>query len=706
MIFRRKSERPQPAPASPPASMVAGDDPITKSEEDTLARSRTAKSFAAQILAVDSSRGLVVGVLGPWGSGKTSFVNLAREHLRESCSAIIDFNPWMFSGTQQLVESFFVELSAQLKQRPGLADIGKGLEEYGEAFSGLAWLPFAGPWIERGRGATKILGKALQYRDEGSDGRRKRLVRSLQILDKPLLVVIDDVDRLSSTEIRDIFKLVRLTAHFPNIIYLVAFDRARVEAALSEEGIPGRDYLEKILQVGVDLPAIPTSVLLSQTLATLQATLDKIELTGPLDESAWADIFMEIVRPLVRNMRDVRRYAAAVHGTVSALDGQVALADVLGLEAVRVFMPDVFSLLHPAADALTETRDSAISMGSSGSTPKQIEALLTADGAREDVVRDMISRLFPAAQRHIGGGSFTASWKGDWLKNRRVAHEEILRLYLERVAGEGFEAFLDAERAWPLMTDASAFEGYLRQLPPQRLRDVIANLTSYDNEFTLAHARSAIVVLSNLMPLVPEKETGMLGISGRLIVGRVISRLLKSSGDPETVEVLVREILPKVDNLSAKLELVTDVGYREGAGHKLVSEQAAKDFERSWRTEVRSASAEELAQEPELLRMLYIVRTHSLPNEDALVVPTTPEVALALLRQATNEVRGQSVGNRYVRRSARLSWDALVTVYGGEEILREVIGKLAEEHLADGEDVLDLAIRYASGNPPRDLDDE
>ena len=89
------------------------------------------------MLALDVSEGVVVGVLGPWGSGKTSFVNLARAEFDRAGIPILDFNPWMFSGAQQLVDSFFVEMAAQLKIRPGLADVGKGLEEYGETFSGI-----------------------------------------------------------------------------------------------------------------------------------------------------------------------------------------------------------------------------------------------------------------------------------------------------------------------------------------------------------------------------------------------------------------------------------------------------------------------------------------------------------------------------------------------------------------------------------------
>jgi predicted KAP-like P-loop ATPase len=91
---------------------VTADNPIRKPEDDVLGRTKVARSFAEQVLSLDVTGGVVVGVLGPWGSGKTSFVNLARAHLEGVGVAVLDFNPWMVSGTEQLVESFFVELYA------------------------------------------------------------------------------------------------------------------------------------------------------------------------------------------------------------------------------------------------------------------------------------------------------------------------------------------------------------------------------------------------------------------------------------------------------------------------------------------------------------------------------------------------------------------------------------------------------------------
>ncbi|MDD2558796.1 MAG: P-loop NTPase fold protein [Desulfuromonas sp.] len=253
---------------------ISADNPITKSEEDALGRVKPASSFARQVLAIDPSEGVVVGVLGPWGSGKTSFVNLSQVFLKESGVTVLEFNPWMFSGADQLVQSFFIELSAQLKLRPDLSEVGELVGDYGETFSGLGWLPLIGPWIERGRVVTDLISKTLQRKKEGIKASQNKVREALEKIDKPIVVILDDIDRLSTPEIRDVFKLVRLTANFPNIIYLLAFDRYRVEQALGEQGIPGRDYLEKILQIGIDLPAIPDHVLNSQIFKAIDASLE------------------------------------------------------------------------------------------------------------------------------------------------------------------------------------------------------------------------------------------------------------------------------------------------------------------------------------------------------------------------------------------------------------------------------------------------
>lgn len=686
---------------------LSADNPITKPEDDVLGRFKPASSFAKQILSIDASEGVVVGVLGAWGSGKTSFVNLAQGLLKKSGVTVLEFNPWMFSGADQLVHSFFIELSAQLKLRPGMDEIGERIEEYGESFSGLGWLPLVGPWLERGRVVTDIFGKSLQRKKEGVKASQTRVRAVLEKLDEPIIVVLDDIDRLSTPEIRDVFKLVRLTANFPNIIYLLAFDRYRVEQALGEQGIPGRDYLEKILQIGVDLPAVPNHVLNSQILKAIDSALEDIENPGHFNSDLWPDVFMEVINPLIRNMRDVRRYAAAIHGTARDLEGQVALVDVLALEAIRVFLPDVFHSLHLSVDGLTTTADSVGARDDPPQLKEQIESLVEAGGDRADCVRNLIHRLFPGGERHLAGMHYGGDSKDRWLRERRVAHEDVFRYYLERVVGEQLKAFSDAEKAWEKITDKTAFESYLRSLPIDRVQDVISSLEVYEGEFDAGHVVSGTVVLLNFIPELPDRQLGMFDLDSRLVVGRVVYRLVRTLQEPEAIEAAVKEILPQVESLSSKQQLISTVGYREGAGHKLISEAAAKMFEAELRAEVRNASPEDLARETDLLRTLLLTKREAGPDEEELIVPDTPQVTYALLRSARHEVRSQSMGSRAVRIKPRLAWDVLIELYGGEEQLRVQIQELkASPPPEEVGDLIELADKYLSGWRPKEFDDD
>jgi predicted KAP-like P-loop ATPase len=688
---------------------VAADNPIRDSSNDGLGRNNAARSFAANVLALDASEGVVVGVLGAWGSGKTSFINLARAEFKKAKVPILDFNPWMFSGAEQLVQSFFSELSAQLKVRPGLEEIGKGLESYGEIFSGLTWLPFVGPWIEQGQEGAKLLADLLQRKKEGIAGHRKRVENALGKLERPILIVLDDIDRLNTTEIRDIFRLVRLTANFPNVIYILAFDRKRVEQALSEQGIPGRAYLEKILQVGMDLPAVPEQVLNTEIFKAIDAALNSVEKKGAFDESRWPDVFMETIRPLVSNMRDVRRYSAAISGTVRELGDQVALVDVLALEAVRIFLPDSFMQMQNSLRSLTTIVTSGYRSG--GDSPElkaQVEALVSSAGERRHVITSLIEHLFPAGQGRVGGMVYGHDWKSRWLTERRVAHEDVLRLYLERVAGEGLQAFTNAERAWQKMSSGEGFDAFLRTVEKHQLQDVIASLENFEDKYTPEQVVPGTVVLYNILPEIPERHRGMFDFDASMVVSRVTYRLLRSLKDPAKVELAVRTILPALKTLSGKLHVINTVGYREGVGHKLVTEVAATDLEANWRQEVRLATVEtmNLAMERELLRVFLTAQTLSSPSESPLAIPLDPKLTIALLLSARSETRSQTMGSRAVRRTTTPAWDMVEQIFGGNDSTKKRIEAIVDEDRRQNEELIALAEKYADGwRPPDDRHD-
>lgn len=682
---------------------TSADSPIQDSKDDQLGRDRLAEAFAQRVTEVDcSEQGVVVGVLGPWGSGKTSFANLVRTHLNASGITVVDFNPWMFSGTTQLVDSFFIELAAQLRVEDRLANVGQRLAEYGEAFSDLGWVPVVGPWLDRIRGISRALKKLVERRQKGTKEPRERLREALVEQDEPFVVVLDDIDRLTSAEIRQVFKLIRLIANLPNIVYLVAFDRQRVEQALAEDGVPGRDYLEKILQVAVDLPAIPTAVLHRIVFTSLDDALEDVD-HRRLDQARWPDVFVEIIHPLVQNMRDVTRYANAVHWTARDIGEAVDLVDLLALEAVRVFLPDVFAMVPMAFDGLTKPSSNVIGGPAEPDDLKMsIQALVEAGGEHSDVVRALVDRVFPAGSRHLGGTNYGPGFPQLWLRSRRVAHPDLLRFYIERVVGDSLAAFDAAERAFELMAHATTFDSFLRAIDPRRREDVVGALESFEEDFEPEQVVPGVTVLLNLLRDLPERPQGMFDFGPRLTVARVTLRLLRILEGPEQVESAVDEILPNLRNLSLKLELLEDVGYRSNRGHQLVTEEFADRRLRAWRDQVRATAPEELAAEHDLGRVLLVAARDSSDDEDPVAVPDVPEVTAALLTSLISESRSQAMGSRAVHRDKRIGWDVLVEVVGGEDETIRRIEQISETDILDP-DAIELAKKYASGWRPADF---
>jgi hypothetical protein len=253
------------------------------------------------------------------------------------------------------------------------------------------------------------------------------------------------------------------------------------------------------------------------------------------------------------------------------------------------------------------------------------------------------------------------------------------------------------------MADRTAFDGYLRSLDADRLLDVIGSLETYEENFGPEHIVPGAVVLLNILPELPERRSGMLALTPMMVVGRVVYRLVRSLKDSDAIEAAVREILPAVSTLYSRLELIDTIGYQQNVGQKLVSEAAAKNFEKGWRDQVLAASADVLAAERGLLWMLLRARRQADHAEPSVEAPDSPSVTFALLQSARTEVLGQAIGSRAVSRSARLAWKELIELYGDEGVLRERIEKLKTASFEGEAELLQLADKYISGWRPQDF---
>jgi hypothetical protein len=254
---------------------------------------------------------------------------------------------------------------------------------------------------------------------------------------------------------------VKANANLPNIVFVLLFQPSIVERALNAvaDG-EGRAFLEKIVQVNFDLPAVPVSVVHRDFLEQLSvvAGIHATEANG-FSQTRWGNALVGSIQPMLRNMRDARRLISsiAVHMPLHTSDEvfEVNFVDFLLLESLRVFEPDFHEALFREQGLLLQEMRSN-SNTSTGEQKAAVEKLLeTVSIERQSVARDTLKLLFPALESVYGGAASGEGFHRNWRVAKRVCSARYFPRYFELQTAEGeiserrFVAFLDATMTKP-----------------------------------------------------------------------------------------------------------------------------------------------------------------------------------------------------------------------------------------------------------------
>jgi predicted KAP-like P-loop ATPase len=669
------------------AEYLRADAPIERRSEDRLGRASLAEAIADQVIHGPAGHGLVIGVTGRWGSGKTSVLRMVEETVHErSSTTIVHFNPWLFSSSQELVSRFLQELGTQLRnegqrQRGGdrLTVAGDRLLTYSEVLEPLGWIPIVGSWLSRAGRASKTV-KQLRdaRRNQPSVEAQRESVRTvLAGLEQRVLVVIDDMDRIEAEQIRDMVRLVKLVGDFPNTTYLLSYDRGPVEAALGETPEDGRAYLEKVVQVVHDLPEPPESALVGVLLEELQTIVDGID-HGPFRLEDWQNMFPDGLRPFFGSVRDVRRYLNAVPVTLRVIGGEVAVVDVLALEALRLFAPDAYARLAAEVGLLTgEERASTYGSQEEERDRARVQAVVHAAGEFAEATKAILQRLFPNVA-HFVGGSRVGGGEQAARRELRVSSPDILRTYLGRALPEGVVSGVFVSQMVDALTDRQRLETLLGGLDSETLERAIERLEDYEHDYDPAAVEPAISAVLNQLPKLREGRRGMMDFGADLVVTRVVLRLLRRIDDEDKRLALVERVLPEVTQLTGRLELIDLAGHRANVGHRLIPAEAATRLYDDLKAATISASPKLLAEERDLGH-LFARLVEADEEQGARQVRdacSDDRVMLRLLRSALGERRRQMIGDYAVRTVPSLPWE-LFEVWFGEAALRERVEQLS-----------------------------
>lgn len=450
---------------------LSQDTPLIKPEEDRLGYASFAKHLADSICKMDFPEGFAIAVYGSWNSGKSTLLNFVVHYLKqkpeEEQPIIVPFNPWLFSGYQDITRRFFDQLQNVLS---AVTAMPKGLRErIADIALAIAEIPL--PYAQAGKAVATLVDDKQKEASELKEDVEDTLTRQ----HRRIVVTIDDIDRLGAEDIQQLFRLLKAIPNFTNVVYLLVCNKKIVIKSLTDDGgTSGEEYLDRIIQVAFELPS-PDKTSLRRLFFE---KLDKImgDTAKPLFEpTRWSQVYFQGIDYFITNLKDIVRLTDTLTVTFPAVEGEVNPVDFIAIELLRVFCPIAYEIILKNRNAFVES-DFALE------ELTNFHNFWLAQLPEEDKqpIKKLLMSLFPQLEVIWGHHSFySEKQKLEWQEKRRICCPEIFPVYFRlnlltsNLSNTQIKAILSSA------CDAKAFGQKLIELAHQKRQDGTTQIRAF-----------------------------------------------------------------------------------------------------------------------------------------------------------------------------------------------------------------------------------
>ena len=423
--------------------MFNTDKPIDNISSDLLNRASFSKQLAKAILSYTNTDNFTISLCGKWGSGKTSILNMVETYINtltqnyseDEKPIIVHFNPWNYSDQTQLITQFFSTMLAELNvnsKSESLYKVGKALQEYSTVFEYAENIPVAGKYIKPIKWIMEKTGKKLSNgNDNNLNKKKEEVTKALRHQSHKFIVIIDDIDRLNNNQIKLIFQLVNSLAGFPNLIYLLSFDREVVVRALSEEQkCNGEEYLEKIIQVPFNIPEAKGDLVQSVFFEKLNKLWFGEIPCSNFEKSYWDSVFNYCISPFIKSIRDVNRIINVYQFKYSLMHDETNCIDLLAITTLQICASNIYNWIYKNTDSIC---GSVYTGGISGVEQKEAYSKRLEEFQEiydnPELMIQIVQTLFPKFSRLTGGYHHSGDSDDELRKKQKIACRTRAGLY-------------------------------------------------------------------------------------------------------------------------------------------------------------------------------------------------------------------------------------------------------------------------------------
>ena len=334
-------------------SYFISDSELEDLRHDLLDYSNESKRFAELLLNGGSTESVVYGIDAPWGAGKSTFINYCICHLDENYSSkvvVFKFDPLRYADQENVIEKFVEGLISSIQNKLFLPEIRPLVHKYSRFVSGK--IGFS--WV----------GTNLHFGSYGIDQAFEDLEIALKNLDCKIIVVVDDLDRLDFSAVRNILFAIRKSFVLPNISYLLCYDtdNLMITDNKPDDSAKVGEFLEKFVNVKISLFVRPSQLsnYLSENIA--KVFKDNLHLEPKVLESTKQALMViqEICKstdfhnyqPFIGDIRKLKRvintYLLLEIQKTDFLVSDINQKDLLLLILIYVNFPNIFRKIYCA----------------------------------------------------------------------------------------------------------------------------------------------------------------------------------------------------------------------------------------------------------------------------------------------------------------------------------------------------------------------
>ena len=381
---------------------------------------------------------ITIGLMGEWGSGKTSILNLTENFLENTDVKVMKFNPWIYSSYNQLIEQFFDELIKQFYSEKNYT-LGNNIREYWLKInkSDLAKKTFIHLIASKNNTIANILNDLFKYDSKEKSLEKLKNDINTKLLGHKIVCIIDDLDRVSTTEIYEMFKLIKIMADFNNIIYILSFDKKIIAKSLDAEYIDGEKYIEKIINISLDVPLatdLELKNILINGLTTLSKKhdieLDEDRLNNILDEWDYETKKRYGILYFFKTIRDIKRFNNLLEFNIELIKNEVNFEDFIAITAIQIFKPEIYEKIKYNESLLVKY---PISKNEYSSNP---EIAKTEQQEFENIIEDndnlnhILKTLFPKMS-FIYNTRFISDYSSTYDEKLLICHPDHFKTYFK-----------------------------------------------------------------------------------------------------------------------------------------------------------------------------------------------------------------------------------------------------------------------------------